>query len=83
MKPITNKEIKAAWIKLIEVTSAAGYDISDLVFNKPALRSINLEAVIDQIQKIEVEYLGSYPADKFSEYNEDLVDLKKRYLTLN
>jgi hypothetical protein len=83
MKAITTTEIKAAWTKLIEVHVSAGFDITRLVFDKPSLKSINLAAVIDQIQRIEVEYLERYPADQFSVYNKHLADLKNRYLTIN
>ena len=79
---ISNKEIKAAYVAFVEACVRAGVDITELIFNRPAMYEMNLEYIIRTTQEHASE--GDPETMKiWEEDNAELMQTLNKYKELN
>lgn len=73
-KQILNTKMKKyIWCRLIELKVDTGYDITELIFNRPTLNKIDFKKVLKDI--IKLEYSLEYDEEKINVWRNLLNDL--------
>lgn len=70
---LTTKTKKYIWTRLIELKVDTGYDITELIFNRPPLNKIDFKNVLKDI--IKLEYTLEYDEEKINAWRNLLNDL--------